>query len=65
MSDAPFAILLPDDLIVATGAGVTADLFRAYEATGKTPLSAMKIEGHELYEYGVMVPQKDLAHKFL
>ena len=52
----PFAVLLADDFIVTEGAGVTADLVRAFEATGKSQLSVMKVEGEEIAKYGVVVP---------
>jgi UTP--glucose-1-phosphate uridylyltransferase len=51
----PFAVLLADDFIVAEGAGVTWDLIRAYEATGKSQLSVMKVEGKDVSKYGVVV----------
>lgn len=59
VSDEPFAVLLADDFIVANGSGVTADLVRAFEATGKSQLSVMKVEGEEISKYGVVVPGKD------
>lgn len=56
VGDEPFAILLADDFIVAEGAGVTADLVRAYKETGKSQLSVMEIEGEDISKYGVVVP---------
>jgi UTP--glucose-1-phosphate uridylyltransferase len=56
VGDEPFAVLLADDFIVADGAGVTADLVRAFEATGKSQLSVMHVEGGEISKYGVVVP---------
>jgi UTP--glucose-1-phosphate uridylyltransferase len=56
VGDEPFAVLLADDFIVAEGAGVTADLVRAFEATGKSQLSVMKVEGEDISKYGVVVP---------
>jgi UTP--glucose-1-phosphate uridylyltransferase len=55
----PFAVLLADDFIVAAGAGVTANLVRAFEATGKSQLSVMKVEGEDISKYGVVVPGAD------
>lgn len=56
VGDQPFAVLLADDFIVAKGAGVTADLVRAFEATGKSQLSVMKVEGEDISKYGAVVP---------
>jgi UTP--glucose-1-phosphate uridylyltransferase len=56
VGDEPFAVLLADDFIVAEGAGVTADLVRAYEASGQSQLSVMRVEGEEISRYGVVVP---------
>lgn len=56
VGDEPFAVLLADDFIVAEGEGVTADLVRAFEATGKSQLSVMKVEGQDIAKYGVIVP---------
>jgi UTP--glucose-1-phosphate uridylyltransferase len=52
----PFAVLLADDFIVAEGAGVTADLVRAYEASRQSQLSVMRVEGEAISLYGVVVP---------
>ena len=59
VGDEPFAVLLADDFIVAEGAGVTADLVRAFGATGKSQLSVMQVEGEEISKYGVVVPGAD------
>jgi UTP--glucose-1-phosphate uridylyltransferase len=56
VSGEPFAVLLADDFIVAEGAGVTADLVRAFEASGQSQLSVMRVEGEEISRYGVVVP---------
>lgn len=56
MGGEPFAVLLADDFIVAEGAGVTADLVRAYEALGQSQLSVMSVEGEKISRYGVVVP---------
>ena len=52
----PFAVLLADDFLTYEGAGVTADLARAFNATGKTQLSVMEVNGPDISKYGVMVP---------
>ena len=56
----PFAVLLADDFITSDGSGVTADLTSAYEATGKTQLSVMQVNGRDISKYGVVVP--NMAH---
>ncbi|MDB0020173.1 UTP--glucose-1-phosphate uridylyltransferase GalU [Planktomarina temperata] len=54
----PFAVLLADDFITSDGSGVTADLISAYEATGRTQLSVMEVNGPEISKYGVVVPNR-------
>ena len=38
------------------GAGVTADLARAFEKSGKTQLSVMEVNGPDISKYGVVIP---------
>ena len=53
----PFAVLLADDFLTyEEGAGVTADLSRAFSASGKTQLSVMEVDGPDISKYGVIVP---------
>ena len=52
----PFAVLLADDFITSDVSGVTADLTSAFEATGKTQLSVMEVNGPEISKYGVVAP---------
>ena len=59
VGDEPFAVLLADDFVVADGAGVTADLVREFEFSGKSQLSVMKVEGEEISKYGVVLPGAD------
>ena len=54
----PFTVLLADDFITSDGSGVTADLTSAYEATGKTQLSVIEVNGPEISKYGVVVPNR-------
>lgn len=54
----PFAVLLADDFLTYEGAGVTADLVRAFEASGKTQLSVMNVLGPDIAKYGVVVPNQ-------
>ena len=54
----PFAVLLADDFITSDGSGVTADLTSAYEATGKTQLSVMEVNGRDISKYGIVVPNR-------
>ena len=51
----PFALLLADDFITYEGAGITADLVRAYDISCKTQLSVMQINGPDIAKYGVIV----------
>lgn len=43
--DEPFAVLLADEFIMADRAGVTDDLVHKFEASGKSQLSVIKVEG--------------------
>jgi len=52
----PFAVLLADDFLIYEGGGVTADLASAFEASGKTQLSVMEVNGPDISRYGVIVP---------
>ena len=52
----PFAVLLADDFLIYDGDSTTADLVRAFEASGKTQLSVMEVNGPDISKYGVVVP---------
>jgi NDP-sugar pyrophosphorylase family protein len=52
----PFAVLLADDFLTYEGAGVTADLVKCYQASGRTQLSVMEVNGPETSKYGVVQP---------
>jgi UTP--glucose-1-phosphate uridylyltransferase len=59
VGDEPFAVLLADDFITHDGAGVTADLTRSFEQSGKTQINVMEIDGPDISNYGVVVPSVD------
>ena len=59
VGDEPFAILLADDFILSDGPGVTSDLVRAFEESGKSHLSVMQVTGEDIAKYGVVVPGPD------
>jgi UTP--glucose-1-phosphate uridylyltransferase len=52
----PFAVLLADDFLTGGGEGATAELARAFEASGRTQLSVMEVNGQDISKYGVVVP---------
>jgi len=52
----PFAVLLADDFLAYEGAGVVADLARAFAISGKTQLSVMEVHGPDISKYGVVIP---------
>jgi UTP--glucose-1-phosphate uridylyltransferase len=52
----PFAVLLADDFLIYDGDGATADLVRSFEASRKTQLSVMEINGSDISKYGVVLP---------
>ena len=43
VSDDPFAVLLANDFLTYKGTGITADLDRRYEASGRTQLSVIEV----------------------
>ena len=55
----PFALLLADDFLTYSGNGIISDLIRGFENTGKTQLSVMKVDGHDISKYGVIVPNNE------
>jgi UTP--glucose-1-phosphate uridylyltransferase len=55
----PFALLLADDFLTYNGKGITSDLIRGFEKTGKTQLSVMKVDGPNISKYGVIVPNNE------
>jgi UTP--glucose-1-phosphate uridylyltransferase len=59
----PFALLLADDFLTYNGNGVTSDLIKGFEKTGKTQLCVMTVNGPEISQYGVIVlnNEKDLV----
>ena len=54
-----FAVLLADDFLTDYFPGVTSDLIRAYELSGKSQLSVMKVDGPDISKYGVIVPNAE------
>ena len=56
VGDEPFAVLLADDFLTYEGDGVTADLVRAFERTGKAQLSVMEVNGPDISKYGAVIP---------
>ena len=52
----PFAVLLADDFISADSLGETTDLVKAFEKTGLSQLSVMKVLGPDISQYGVVKP---------
>ena len=54
-----FAVLLVDDFIADQSPGATADLVKAYQVNGKSQLSVMEVDGPEISNYGVVVPDRD------
>ena len=55
----PFAVLLADDFLTYQGSGVTSDLARAFEKSGKMQLSVMEVNGPDISKYGVIVPNAE------
>ena len=55
----PFALILADDFLTYKGNGITSDLIRGFEKTGKSQLSVMKVNGPDISKYGVIVPKNE------
>ena len=59
VSDEPFAVLLADDFLTQQSASsisnVTEDLRNAFDASGHTQLSVIKVVGPDISKYGVIV----------
>ena len=56
VGDDPFAVLLADDFLTGYNPGVTADLAKAFLDSGKLQLSVMEVDGPDISQYGVVVP---------
>lgn len=52
----PFAVLLADDFLTYDRLGVTSDLVKGYEVSGRTQLSVMEVNGPDISKYGVVQP---------
>ena len=52
----PFVVLLADDFLIYEGDGPTADLVRSFEASSKTQLSVIEVNGPDISKYGVVLP---------
>ncbi len=52
----PFAVLLADDFLTDYKPGVTKDLVDAFATTGKSQLSVMEVDGPDIVNYGVVIP---------
>ena len=55
----PFAVLLADDFLIYKGDGITTDLVRSFQNSGKTQLSVMEVNGPDISKYGVVVPGRE------
>ena len=54
----PFAVMLADDFLTYSGAGITSDLAEAYGKSGKTQLSVMEVDGPDISKYGIVAPSE-------
>ena len=50
----PFAVLLADDFLTYDRSGVTVDLVKGYEVSGRTQLSVMEVNSPDISKYGVV-----------
>jgi UTP--glucose-1-phosphate uridylyltransferase len=56
VSGDPFAVLLADNFLTDYEPGVTADLAQAFANSGKLQLSVVEVDGPDISNYGVVVP---------
>ena len=54
MGNDPFAVLLADDFLTYDRSGVTVDLVKGYEVSGRTQLSVMEVNSPDISKYGVV-----------
>ena len=57
----PFALLLADDFLTYSGNGITSDLIKEFEKSGKSQLSVMTVDGPDISKYGVIVPNSEIG----
>ena len=60
VGDEPFAILLPDELMVGSP-GCMAQMVEAYEEVGGNLISVLEVPPEETHRYGVIVPGKEVG----
>jgi UTP--glucose-1-phosphate uridylyltransferase len=58
IGDEPFAVILPDELMVGTPS-VTAQLVSAYQAVGGNVIGAIEVDRHIVSRYGIIKPGPD------
>jgi UTP--glucose-1-phosphate uridylyltransferase len=56
VGDEPFIVILADDFLTDYEPGVTTDLAQAFALSGKSQLSVMEVDGPDISNYGVVVP---------
>ena len=63
VGDEPFAILLPDELMVADkgGAGCMKEMVEAYEKVGGNLISVLEVPQDEVSSYGVIAPGEKVS----
>ncbi|MDC3160093.1 UTP--glucose-1-phosphate uridylyltransferase GalU [Pseudomonadota bacterium] len=54
ISNEPFAIILPDDLIDSDSCGCLSQMMDVYNQTGKSVLAVERVKGPEISKYGVI-----------
>jgi UTP--glucose-1-phosphate uridylyltransferase len=64
VGDEPFAIMLPDELMVANaggGTGCMAQMVEAYDKTGGNLISVLEVPQEEVSSYGVIAPGAQIS----
>ena len=56
----PFALLWADDFLTYSGKGITSDLIKGFEKSGKNQLSVLEVNGPDISNYGVIVPSDQI-----
>lgn len=54
VGDEPFAVMLPDDVVLTEGKGCLAQMVEAYNETGGNLMAVMDVPREETYKYGIL-----------
>ena len=64
IGDAPFAVLLPDDLMAGL-AKPTSDLVKRFETTGRPSISVLSVSDEAVEKYGIIKPCGEISDQLI